>query len=43
MNSEDKMHSVGANDSVGAIPAWAIHVRVGLRDPCGFLPTQNSL
>lgn len=43
MNSEDEMSSARANDSVGAIPAWAIHVRVELCDPCGSLPTPNIL
>lgn len=39
MGNEGKMSSAGANGSVGATP----HVRIGLCDPWGSLPTQNIL
>lgn len=30
-------------EAAGSIPGWAIHVRVGLGDPCGPLPAQDTL
>lgn len=35
----------GANNVkvTGLIPVWDQHLRVGLKDPCGSIPTQNFL
>lgn len=35
----------GANNAqvMGSIPVWAMHLGVGLNDPCTSLPTQNIL
>lgn len=41
-HKEDWMVVRGAK-VVGSTPVWAIHLRAGLDDPCGFLPTQNIL
>lgn len=38
MNHEDQVSSVGAGDSVGAIPC----MRVGLSDPCGPSNSEYS-
>lgn len=36
-------HGANGAKAGGLIPAWAIHWKVGLSDPCGSLLTQNIL
>lgn len=36
-------HGVNNAKAVGLIPIWTIHLRVGLDDPSGPLPTQTFL
>lgn len=36
-------HGVDNTKVVGLNPVWAIHIRAGLGDPCGCLPTQSAL